>query len=133
MVKAYEFYLSTDGETWNTPVVSGQFKNTTAMQTTKLSKPTAARYLKFVAKSEVNNNAWTSAAEIGIEATASSTAISTPTVRATTQSGAVYDLQGRRVLSAETSPTLNNQPSTLYTQHSAKKGIFIQNGKKLIR
>jgi beta-galactosidase len=73
MVKAYEVYLSLDGKTWGNPVVSGEFKNTTAMQVAKLPTAKKGRYLKFVAKSEINNNAWTSASEIGVQATAAST------------------------------------------------------------
>jgi beta-galactosidase len=75
MVKAYEVYLSLDGKTWGNPVATGEFKNTTAMQIAKLKTATAGRYLKFVAKSEVNNNAWTSASEIGIQASADVTAV----------------------------------------------------------
>ena len=116
MVKQYEFYLSTDGETWGTPVVSGQFKNTTALQTATLQTPTAGRYLKFVAKSEINGNAWTSAAEIGIEADAEVTAIHTPDIRLSAQSGSVYDLQGRRLSDSE-----------------SHKGLFIQNGRKIVK
>jgi hypothetical protein len=123
MVKQYEFYLSTDGSTWGSPVASGQFKNTTALQTATLATPTAGRYLKFVAKSEINGNAWTSAAEIGIEADAEITAIYTPEIKYNAQSGPVYDLQGRRIDSS----TLNAQVS------KSNKGIFIQNGRKIVR
>ena len=113
MVKSYEFYLSSDGETWGTPVASGQFKNTTALQTATLSAPTAGRYLKLVAKSEINGNAWTSAAEIGIEANGELTDIHAPSVTPGRPSDPVYDLQGRR-LSASRS----------------QGGIVIQNGRK---
>ena len=81
MVKAYEIYLSLDGNTWGQAAATGELVNTTSLQTIivggnlqsvggDLQSPTyvAARYLKFVAKSEINGNAWTSAAEIGIEA-----------------------------------------------------------------
>lgn len=70
MVKAYEIYLSTDSKTWGQPAATGELKNTTSLQTIGVGgeSPIAARYLKFVAKSEINGNAWTSAAEIGIEA-----------------------------------------------------------------
>ena len=129
MVKAYEVYLSTDGETWGAAAAKGEFKNTTSLQKATLKTPTAARYLKFVAKSEINGNAWTSAAEVGIEAAENVTGImspkvegrepeqspsaprSTPRKRSTVNS---YDLQGR--------PTSSGSP----------KGIHIQNGKKLI-
>ena len=94
MVKAYEVFLSTDGKTWGQAAVSGEFKNTTAVQKAELKAPVAARYMKFVAKSEINGNAWTSAAEIGIEAEADITTVGAlPIERA--PSATVYDLQGR--------------------------------------
>ena len=69
MVKAYDIYLSLDGNNWGNPVVSGEFKKTTTVQTVPLCVPTAGRYLKFVAKSEINGKAWSSMAEIDIQTT----------------------------------------------------------------
>ena len=114
MVKAYEVYLSTDGETWGSPVASGEFKNTTALQIAPLKTATVGRYLKFVAKSEINGRAWTSAAEIGIQASGDATAISTPKTTSASSSE-YYDLQGRKLSSIQN-----------------RKGIFIQNGKKIM-
>ena len=114
MVKAYEVYLSDDGKTWGTPVVTGEFKNTTALQVAKLKTATVGRYLKFVAKSEINGRAWTSAAEIGIQADGDATAIAPPMVMPANVTG-YYDLQGRKFSS------INN-----------KRGIFIHNGKKVL-
>lgn len=68
MVKDYEVYVSNDNKTW-TLAAQGQFKDTTAPQSAKFSKKQTCRYIKFVAKSEVNGNAWASAAELSIEAT----------------------------------------------------------------
>ena len=114
MVKAYEIYLSTDGENWEQPVATGEFKNTTALQTATLKTPVAGRFLKFVAKSEVNGNAWTSAAEIGIEAVADTPSDITPQVsRPSSSEPHIYDLQGRM-------------------HKKAPKGLFINNGKKII-
>ena len=112
MVKAYEVYLSTDGETWGSPVATGEFKNTTALQTATLKTPTAGRYLKFVANSEINGNAWSSAAEIGIEASADITGI-TPIHADAPVATVVYDLQGRRM-----------------THSPLKNGVYIVNGRK---
>ena len=119
MVKTYEVYLSLDGKTWGSAVVSGEFKNTMALQIANLSKATAGRYLKFVAKSEINGNAWTSAAEIGIEAKADVTAIDSPSLPCSsyeTEGSSIYDLQGRRL-----SSTLQSLPH----------GLYINNGKKV--
>ncbi len=97
MVKGYEVYLSNDGKTWGNAVAKGEFKNTTSLQVAKLSKPVAARYLKFVALSEINGNKWTSAAEIGIQATADVTAIDDIPQSPESSSALIYDLQGHRL------------------------------------
>ena len=117
MVKAYEVYLSTDGQTWGQAAASGEFKNTTAVQTATLKTPVAARYLKFVAKSEINGNPWTSAAEIGIEAEADITTVgSLPADNAA--SAIVYDLQGRRL-----SASIQTLP----------RGLYITGGRKILK
>ena len=94
MVKDYEVYLSVDGTNWGTPVATGQFVQTTAMQVANLTTPTAGRYLKFVAKSEINGNAWTSASEIGIQATADITAVDEVYSPAIQDNDLYYTLQG---------------------------------------
>ena len=117
MVKAYEVYLSTDGKTWGQPVATGEFKNATSLQVAKLKTATVGRYLKFVAKSEINGNAWTSAAEVGIQADADVTAINHTKfgTQRQTPNGQSFDLQGHRL--ASKAPT---------------KRIFIQNGMKMM-
>ncbi len=97
MVKAYEFYLSSDGQTWGPVVATGEFKNTTSLQSAKLKTATSGRYLKFVAKSEINGRAWTSCAELGIETVPEPTVINRLTSNLP-HLGKVdtYDLQGRR-------------------------------------
>ncbi len=121
MVKAYEVYLSTDGKNWGTAVASGEFKNTTSLQVAKLKTKKVARYLKFVAKSEINGKAWSSAAEIGIEAEEDVTGIETigQSSRLSAISCHTYDLQGRRY-----NPDLKSS--------NYKKGIYICDGKKRI-
>jgi len=118
MVKNFEVYLSNDGSTWGSPVVSGQFKNTTSQQVTKLTTPTTGRYLKFVAKSEINGNAWTSAAEIGIQVESDHTAIGQVKTYYQQNTAAVYDLNGRKM-----NGQLAQQP----------KGIYISNGRKIVK
>ena len=113
MVKAYEVYQSLDGKTWGSAVVSGEFKNTTAMQIAKLSTAKKGRYLKFVAKSEINNNAWTSASEIGIQAKADVTAVDEVRNEVFPDDGLYYTLQGV----ATAAPT---------------RGVFVYQGKKVI-
>ena len=88
------------------------------MQTAPLSTPTVGRYFKFVAKSEINGNAWTSAAEIGIQATSIVTGIEDIQLEAQKMSDQViYDLQGK-VVSGEIS--------------SLPRGIYILEGKKVL-
>ena len=98
MVKAYEFYLSNDKNNWGSAVATGEFKNTTSLQTAKLSTAKAGRYLKLVAKSEINGNAWTSCAELGIEVVPGGTGMdATLNDKGQMKNDImVYDLQGRR-------------------------------------
>ena len=117
-VKDYEVYLSLDGKTWGSAVVSGEFKGTTSLQVATLKTPTVGRYLKFVAKSEINNNAWTSAAEIGIQASADVTAIQRIMGDHNELTSAVYDLLGRRMTGNKT---------------TWPKGIYISNGHKVLK
>jgi beta-galactosidase len=117
MVKAYEVYLSQNGTIWGTAVATGEFKNTTSQQVATLTSPVIARYLKFVAKSEINGNAWTSAAEIGILADRDFTSV-LPVTGNRDVSAAVYNLQGHRMTSNE---------------DTWPKGIYLTNGRKIIR
>ena len=117
MVKAYEFYLSSDGNTWGTAVASGEFKNTTSLQKAKLKTATAGRYLKFVAKSEINGRAWTSCAELGVELASESTDIQALQNR-TDDTRNVYDLLGRRHDVA---------------LESLPHGLYIVSGRKIVK
>lgn len=121
MVKAYEVYLSTDGKTWGQAVAKGEFKNTADLQVAKLATPTVGRYLKFVAKSEVNGRAWASAAEIGIQAETDVSGIVWQPLQEQPASHDVYDLQGRRV-----------DPEAAVAGHN-RRGIYITDGKKVVR
>ena len=119
MVKAYEVYLSNDNVSWGQPVVSGEFANTTAEQEARLATPKAGRYLKLVAKSEVNGNAWTSAAEIGIKAESDVTAIS-PVPQASHDTGCTaYNLRGQKV--------------DLSQQSSHRDIVIREDGTKIVR
>ncbi|GIG61640.1 hypothetical protein Lfu02_60120 [Longispora fulva] len=67
-IARYEVYVSTDGVTWGTPVATGTWTNTTTEEAATFA-PRAGRYVKLRALSEVNNNPWTSAAEIAVAGT----------------------------------------------------------------
>jgi beta-galactosidase len=96
-------------------VATGEFKNTTALQVATLKTATVGRYLRFVAKSEVNGRAWSSAAEIGIEADADVTAIDAIGDNQKPFLGnAVYNLSGQQ-----------QNSSNLHS------GIYVVGGKKI--
>jgi len=132
-IKEYKLYLSTDGTTWGNPVATGSFDNTSAEQVVKLSKMTVARYFKLVAVSEVNGRAWSSAAELGIQALSDQTvdieetAIAAPEVKVSGDTIivnspqacniAVFDAQGKNVAKKST-----NSEARLTM---ATKGIFV--------
>ena len=77
-INQYEFYVSSDGVNWGTPVAAGNFDYTG--YTTKCPGPgaglptprqigfpvTIGRYIRLRALSEMNGNPWTSAAEINV-------------------------------------------------------------------
>lgn len=68
MVKDYDFYVSADKQNWGTPVASGSF-NTDRNEKRVTFTQKDARYVRFVAKSEINGNAWASVAELDLVGT----------------------------------------------------------------
>jgi hypothetical protein len=65
MIKDYEFYISDDGKEFGEPVKKGSFSSGKDKKTVTI-EPKKCRYFKLRALSEINGEAWTSAAEIGI-------------------------------------------------------------------
>jgi len=65
-IKKYELYLSTDGKNWGKPVAKGNLSGRTSLQTIPLPKPQKARYIRFVALSEIRGNFYAAIAELGI-------------------------------------------------------------------
>ena len=64
-IREYEFYVSADGKDFGQPVKKGTFEEGKEKKTVRFdAKP--ARFVKLKALSEINGEAWTSAAEIGI-------------------------------------------------------------------
>lgn len=64
-IKEYEFYVSKDGKEWGKAVKGGEFENSKEKKTVTFDAAEAG-FVKLVAKSEVNGEAWTSAAEITV-------------------------------------------------------------------
>ena len=65
MIGSYEVYLSLDGSNWGNAVASGTWPNSLAQKEADFA-PKQARFIRLVALQEVNNNPWTSAAEIEV-------------------------------------------------------------------
>jgi photosystem II stability/assembly factor-like uncharacterized protein len=65
-VAKYEIYLSDDKADWGSPVKTGTFPNTTAPQFVDFDPAVKARYMRFVALSEVNDGSWTTVAELDL-------------------------------------------------------------------
>ncbi len=63
MVAKYEFYASTDSADWGTAVATGSFNSDRKEKRVTFTAKTA-RYLRFVALSEINGADWTSVAEL---------------------------------------------------------------------
>lgn len=68
-IKDYEIYFSNDLNNWVDAPTTGQWINTSSLQTAIIANKPTARYFKLVAKSEVNNQIFASAAELAIGAT----------------------------------------------------------------
>lgn len=64
-IKGYEFFMSADGQNFGEPVAKGEFDANKELKIVSFA-PTAGRFIKLKALSEVNNEAWASAAEIGV-------------------------------------------------------------------
>lgn len=69
MVAQYEFYASADSSNWGTAVATGTFTSTRNETRVPFAAKTA-RYIRFVALSEINGNDWTSVAELDAIGTA---------------------------------------------------------------
>ena len=64
-MKDDEFYASNDGQDFGQPVSKGAFENSKNKKTVTFD-PKPCRFIQLKALSEVNDQAWTSAAEIGV-------------------------------------------------------------------
>ena len=65
MIKDYEFYVSDDGTDFGQPVKSGTFENSKEKKTVAFDAK-KCRFIKLKSLSEVNDQTWASAAEIGV-------------------------------------------------------------------
>lgn len=66
-IKEYELYISDDLIDWGVAVSTGEFINSSAPSIIDLATPTAGRYFRLVGLSEINDNIWSSAAELSVK------------------------------------------------------------------
>ena len=66
-IGSYEVYTSADGSTWGTAVASGTLPAGSSEKWIPFAQSTA-RYVKLVATREIQGRAWTTAAEVGVDA-----------------------------------------------------------------
>jgi hypothetical protein len=64
-IKDYEFYVSQDGKEFGQPVKKGTFASGKDKKTVTF-EPRQCRFIKLKALSEINDQPWTSAAEIDV-------------------------------------------------------------------
>lgn len=64
-IKGYELFASNDGKDFGAPVATGEFAEGKELKTVAFA-PQACRFIKLKAVSEINGEAWSSAAEIGV-------------------------------------------------------------------
>ncbi len=67
-ISNYSFFVSGDGKEWGEPVTSGEFSNirNSPVLQTKTFETQRARYIKFVAEREINDQDFVSIAELGV-------------------------------------------------------------------
>ncbi len=65
-IKDYELYFSMDTLDWGEPVSTGSWSNTASPQSINFPEGVIGQYFRLVALSEVNGNAWASAAEFEV-------------------------------------------------------------------
>ena len=65
MVAQYQFYASTDSTNWGAAVASGTFNSDRTRKTVTFTRK-IARYIRFVALSEINGQPWASVAELDL-------------------------------------------------------------------
>ncbi len=66
-IQAYEFYVSTDGNTWGNPVAAGAFADTNSSAARDvLFAPKSGRYVRLRIFSETEGNYWAAVAELSV-------------------------------------------------------------------
>ena len=97
MVKDFELYVSMDGKDWGEPCLIGTFDSSVEKQIALCQTSKKGRYLKLVALNSVNDDDWTSIAEIGILVDEEPDAISSVHLNDIANTESLYNLVGQRV------------------------------------
>jgi hypothetical protein len=107
-IKDYEFYISDDDKDFGQPVKKGTFAEGSDKKTVNFDAK-KGRFIKLKALSEINGEAWTSAAEIGVIAAGAQAAATAPTpgkvqlkfVRADSEETASQDGKGANAVDGD--------------------------------
>jgi len=67
-IRAYEFYVSSDGKDWGDPVVKAEFPNSDQLQTVTFAQPVKGGYIRLVALNEWGRQYYTTIAELDVMA-----------------------------------------------------------------
>lgn len=106
MIKNYEFYVSNDGKDFGQPVKKSAFEGGKSKKTATF-QPVQCRFIKLKALSEINDQPWTSAAEIGvIEETEASSKPSLRVVKVDSEETSAEDGKG--------SNAVDGKPETMW-------------------
>ena len=62
----FQIFASRDGKSWGAPAASGHWSDDPKKKAVPFAAPVAARFLKLVAKYEVNGHAWAAVAELDV-------------------------------------------------------------------
>ena len=65
-VRDYEIYLSDVGKSWGEPAAKGRFGRPAGEHTVQLAAPVTARFMRFVALSEITGQDYATVAELAI-------------------------------------------------------------------
>ena len=65
-VKGCQLFLSNDGRSWGSPAAAGEPLDQEGAQRVMFAQPATARYLKFVATSEMRGNPRAAVAELDV-------------------------------------------------------------------
>jgi hypothetical protein len=80
MIKDYEFYVSTDGVNWGSPVATGTWVGDATQKQVSFAS-TTGQYVRLRALSEVNGNPFISMAELHVQGSCTAPAVKLATPR----------------------------------------------------